>query len=308
MQHAGATRKFASVQSGPGPGLAFAALIAGNVSLAFGPWLVRLVDVGPVAAGFWRLGLALPLLLLLAKVARTPIPSMPRTLWVMLAIGGLFFAADLGAWHAGILHTRLANATLFGNVASFIFAIYGFVIARERPSRGQVAAFALAIGGVALLMGRSYELSSKNLIGDLLCLAAGLFYFGYLVAIDRARGRLQPLPALALSTLFGVLPLFLFAWVLGERILPHDWTPLVLLALGSQVFGQGLLVYAIGHLSPVVIGLGLLTQPAIAATIGWAAYGERLEPMDIAGMVAIGIAMVLVRRPARQADIAPPPT
>ena len=26
----------------------------------FGPWLVRLAGVGPVAAGFWRLALALP--------------------------------------------------------------------------------------------------------------------------------------------------------------------------------------------------------------------------------------------------------
>ena len=39
--------------------LAFPALLLGNIALAFGPWLVRLADVGPVAAGFWRLALAL---------------------------------------------------------------------------------------------------------------------------------------------------------------------------------------------------------------------------------------------------------
>ena len=44
------------------------ALLLGNVALAFGPWLVRLADVGPVAAGFWRLTLALPFLLLVARV------------------------------------------------------------------------------------------------------------------------------------------------------------------------------------------------------------------------------------------------
>jgi len=281
------------------PGLAFAALFGGNVALAFGPWMVRLSDVGPVAAGFWRLAIGLPFLMLLAKATRTPVPPMKRALWETLAIGGLFFAADLGAWHAGIHHTRLANATLFGNVASFIFVIYGFVVARRRPSRVQIGAFALAIAGVALLMGRSYELSAKNLIGDLLCLAAGIFYFFYLVAIDRARGLMQPLPTLVISTAFGVLPLLAIAWMLGERILPGDWTPLVLLAIGSQVVGQGLLVYAIGHLSPVIVGLGLLTQPAIAALIGWSAYGERLTPADMAGMIAIGAALILVRLPAK---------
>ena len=34
--------------------LAFGALLLGNAALAFGPWLVRLANVGPAAAGFWR--------------------------------------------------------------------------------------------------------------------------------------------------------------------------------------------------------------------------------------------------------------
>ena len=42
---------------------AFAALIVGSCALALGPWLVRLSGTGPVAAGFWRLSLALPFLL-----------------------------------------------------------------------------------------------------------------------------------------------------------------------------------------------------------------------------------------------------
>jgi hypothetical protein len=37
-------------------------LILANLFLAAGPWLVRLADVGPVAAGFWRLALAVPFL------------------------------------------------------------------------------------------------------------------------------------------------------------------------------------------------------------------------------------------------------
>ena len=59
--------------------------------------------------------------------------------------------------------------------------------------------------------------------------------------------------------------------------------------------GQGLLVYAMGHLSPTVVGLGLLTQPAVAALIGWLAYGERMTPMDGVGALAIATALILVR-------------
>ena len=42
--------------------MAFAALLLGNVALAFGPWMVRLADTGAVAAGFWRLFIAIPFL------------------------------------------------------------------------------------------------------------------------------------------------------------------------------------------------------------------------------------------------------
>ena len=49
----------------PPPPLAFAALVAGNVAIAFGPLLVRYADSGPIATGFWRLALAVPFLALM---------------------------------------------------------------------------------------------------------------------------------------------------------------------------------------------------------------------------------------------------
>ena len=71
------------------------------------------------------------------------------------------------------------------------------------------------------------------------------------------------------------------------------------LALASQVLGQGLLVYGIGTFPPLIVGLALLTQPAISAVVGWFAYGERLSPVDWIGALAIAAALVLVRLPER---------
>ena len=280
-------------------------MLAGNVCLAFGPWFVRLAGngpagIGPIASSFWRLALAAPILILLARQGRDRLPRMDAGLWSAVAIGGLFFAADLAAWHAGIFHTRLANATLFGNSSSFLYPIYGFLIARRLPGRNQLLAMILAVAGTALLLGRSYELSTRYLLGDLLCMLGGLLYTGYLVAMGRARERLAPLHALAISTTVGMLPLLLFAWAMGERIIPGDWTAVILLAIGSQVLGQGFMIYAIGHLPPIVFGLGLLSQPVIGAAIGWTIYGERLSMLDLVGAVVIGVALVLVRRPDRR--------
>jgi drug/metabolite transporter (DMT)-like permease len=280
--------------------LAFPALILANLFLAAGPWMVRLADVGPVAAGFWRLALALPFLAWMAwrQSAGRPFPGW--TLIAAIAAGGIFFAADLAAWHEGILRTKLANATLFGNFASFLFAIYGFLLIRALPRPMQGIALLLAAAGSVLLLGNSYELSRVHFTGDLLALLAGLFYAFYLVAVDRARRAMKPWPVLAIATAAGALPILFLALALGERIMPNDWTPVIALSISSQLIGQGLLVYAMGHLSPVVVGLAFLTQPIASAAIGWAAYDERLSLTDGIGALLICAALVLIRGPERK--------
>src|SRR6185503_1341843 len=96
---------------------AFLAVLAGSTALAFGPWLVRLSGVGPVAAGFWRLALALPFLFVIAWQTGQPVHWPRRRLALLAACAGFFFAADLAAWHIGIRMTKLGNSTLFGNVS-----------------------------------------------------------------------------------------------------------------------------------------------------------------------------------------------
>ena len=116
--------------------------------------------------------------------------------------------------------------------------------------------------------------------------------------------RPQRLAALdvSLEVSLAAAPLLLgMALAAGEPILPGEagWTPLVTLAVSSQVVGQGLLVFSLRHFPPLIIGMALLTQPALAALVGWLAFGEMLVPLDILGMVLVGAALVLARAPGR---------
>src|SRR3954452_8361915 len=200
--------------------LAFLAVLIGSTALAFGPWLVRLSGTGPVAAGFWRLGLALPFLFAIAAATKQPVHWPGRRLALLVAVAGFFFAADLAAWHVGIHMTKLGNATLFGNTSSFAFAAWGMWLARRLPSPMQAGALFLAALGAALLMGSSAELSARNVTGDLLALFAGLLYTGYLIAVQKARGAIQPLPLLFIASAAGAIMLLPTSLALGERIVP----------------------------------------------------------------------------------------
>ncbi|MFM1981599.1 MAG: hypothetical protein RJB22_318 [Pseudomonadota bacterium] len=279
-----------------------AALFLGNFALAFGPWLVRLADVGPSASAMWRMALAAPFLFLIAGVRRQPLLLPTAGLYWIMALSGLFFAIDLAAWHIGILKTKLANATLFANAASLFFPIWGFLVARSLPSRREGMAFAIAAAGAVLLVGRSAELSRDNLLGDMLCLAAGIFYTAYLVVIAQARQSLPSWTLLASSTVATIPPLLLIAVLLGEQIMPSNWTPVIALAVVSQLIGQGMMVFALGRVTPLVFGLALLTQPVVSATMGWITYGETLAAPDLVGAAMIGLALILVRQPDRSKD------
>ena len=69
----------------------------------------------------------------------------------------------------------------------------------------------------------------------------------------------------------------------------------MVLALLSQVLGQGLLVFALRAFSPMIIGLALLMQPAVAVAYGFLAFGEVLGPFDMVGMVMVGAALAVAR-------------
>jgi len=281
--------------------IAFPLFLAGSAILSAGPLLVRLADVGALSSAFWRLGLAVVPLFLLARLAAPGgARDRPPTHLGWFVAAGFFFAADLAAWHLGIERTTLANAALFANGASFLYPLWGYAVARAWPSPRARGALLLAGAGLALLMGLSAEISPRHLAGDLLCLLAAVFYTGYLVAMDHARGATSAFTALARATLASALMLLPAALLAPGAFWPQDWTPLLLLALGSQVVGQGLVIFALPHLSPVASGLGLLVQPVLAAAMGWLWFDERLSAGEILGMAAILAALVLVRLPERR--------
>jgi drug/metabolite transporter (DMT)-like permease len=279
------------------PRFVFPIFLLGSAMLSAGPLFVRLADVSALSSAFWRMALAVPLLFAVALITDRGTPLLPRSgrLWLVLA--GALFAADLSAWHFGIGRTSMANATMLGNSAAFLFPVWGYFVVRQWPTRAAALALCLAVIGIALLMGQSASISTGNLFGDLLCFTAAVFYTAYLVVMDRSRGALSAMGALAPATAAGAICLLPFALVAPGAFWPQDWVPVVLLALSSQVVGQGLVIFALPHLPPIASGVGLLSQPAIAALIGYIWYGEVLTPMDLAGVTLLFAAILIVRRP-----------
>jgi len=274
--------------------LAFCALLAGAVGIAFAPIFVRLSEVGPSATAFYRLALALPILWVWMTVEgrnaeATKRPMTARGRW-QLIVAGLFFAVDLALWHWSIKFTSVANATLFANSAPIFVTLGARVLFGERIRRSFIGALAIALAGAALVVGVSLHLTAGHVLGDALAVGAAIFYGSYMLCVKHLRRTFSTATIMAWSGLSASPALLLAAFASGENLLPahtSGWLTVFALALISQVGGQSLIAYAFAHLPASFSSLSLLLQPAVAALLAWMILGEGLGLLQALGGVVI---------------------
>src|SRR5579872_4171506 len=229
----------------PAP-LALPALIAGAIAIGFSPIFVRLSELGPVATGFYRLFLALPLLWLWmhreGRAAPTEVRRLPMI--VPMAVPGLLFAGDIFFWHWSITKTTVANATLFANFAPVIVAIGAWLYLRERITLQFVVGLGLSMAGAALLVNASATLGTRYVFGDLLGLITACFFGSYVVVVARLRDRHSASAIMFWSSAVTCVLLLAATLATGEGLVPANssgWTTLLALAWISQAIGQGLI-------------------------------------------------------------------
>ena len=288
--------------------LALFALIAGAIFIGLSPILVRLSEVGPVATAFYRVFLGLPLMLVwLSTMNRTVPEHDPAPISIrdrlLLLLPGVFFAGDLGFWHWSINLTTVANATLFANFAPIYVTLVSALVFKERFNRLFITALVLALVGAIVLMSSSANFSARHLQGDILGMITAVFYAGYLLTIGRLRARFSTITIMFWSSLTASLILFPISWFTGVFSFPETvwgWLILIVLASVSHLGGQGLIAWALAHLSTAFSSLSLLIQPVFSALLAWMLFGEALGPIQIGGGLTVLFGIYLARRANNQ--------
>ena len=282
---------------------ALGALLAGATFIALSPIFVRasLADgVGPTAAAFWRVALAVPALWIVFGLTHRPRVQRDYGIGPLLFAAALAFAGDLVFWHKSIQLTSVANATLLANLASIFVTLAAWIFLRQRPTRTFLAGLAASLAGVALLVHASLGFSTTGLVGDALGVVTAMFYAGYLLAVKGLRDRGESaLYLMAVATTITAVLLFPVALATGEQMTPQSaagWWILVGLALISHAAGQGLIAYALAHLPAAFSSVSLLFQPVMAALFAWLLLAEPLVPLQIAGGGVVLVGIYLARR------------
>jgi drug/metabolite transporter (DMT)-like permease len=278
-------------------------LLAGGIAIGFSPIFVRLSELGPIATGFYRLLLALPLLWLWMRFeGPRAAPRASAIPWLAMAVPGILFAGDILFWHWSITYTTVANATLLANLAPVIVTVGAWLYLRERVTAAFLAGMALAMGGAALLVNASATLGARYVLGDMLGVITACFFGSYVVAVARLRDRHAASTVMFYSSVVTCIILLAATLIAGESLLPRSpsgWIVLLALAWISQAMGQGFIAYALGHLPASFSALAILIEPLTAAVLGWLWLGEALGVLQAVGGIIVLAGIAVARRASR---------
>lgn len=277
--------------------------VLGALVIAFSAILVRLAEVSPSTAAFFRCAYALPVLGLLAWLDRRRYGPRPLRERVLMWGAGVMFAADLTFWHHSIEAVGAGLATVLGNVQVVLVGLIAWAVLGERPDNRSLAAIPVVFAGVVLISG----VIGAGAYGDDPMLGV---VFGVLTAISYALFILilrhgntddrRPAGPLFDATLSGAV----FSALGGVAVGDIQWAPgleaqawLVLLALSSQVVGWLLISVSLPRLPAVLTSILLMLQPVSTVLLGAVLLSEAPSAVQLLGVtiVVAGVAVATVK-------------
>jgi drug/metabolite transporter (DMT)-like permease len=287
---------------------AYLALVAGIVCIAWSAIFVRWTDIPGPASAFYRM--LIPAVVLLPTFATDrKRERLTGHTWMIIGLGGLFFALDLALYNTAILRTSAANATLLGNNTPIVVGLLTWMVFRRRPQPAFWLGLILAIGGSMVILWGDLARHALFGVGDVMALGAAACFAVYLLATEQVRTTTSTLTFLRLSMIATTLVLLLLNFAMGISLrVPqrHTWWALLGLGLVSQLGGYLALTYALGHLPATITSISLLTQGPLTAAMAAVLLGEPLTLPQIVGgaFVLLGVALAhRQRHPEEEANI-----
>lgn len=245
-------------------------LIAGASIISFSGVYVKLVNVGPTAAGFYRtfIGAIILLILLIIKKER---------LWyginnfLISTLCGIAFAVDLFCWHKSVLYIGPGLSTILANFQVFFLAAFGFFILKERIGIRFLGSIIVAIIGLFMIVGFKWGAFPDNYrLGIFLALITAAAYSSYILLmrlLQSKEKRLTTTANLANVSIVTSACLCLMSVFEGQSLIIPDVPSMAYLfiyGLMSQVVAWLLISKALPDVKTSLAGLILLLQPALA--------------------------------------------
>lgn len=267
-------------------------LLTGSICISFAPIFIRLADVSPDSAGFYRMLFASLSLFLLMRLKGVSL-SMHRKTLLLLVWGGFSLSLDFMCWHRSIHYVGPGLATLIGNFQIFFTAIFSCLLFREKISRMFVTAVVMALLGMFCITGVDLgSLDEGYRLGILFGIGTAIFYSGYILLLKSAMNHQEIsgisamfVVAVTCTGFFGVItPVTGPSFIIPD---PRSFWALLGAGVVCTTIGWSLISTAIKHTTATITGLFLLLQPALAFVWDVLFFSRATEGREVFGVLLI---------------------
>jgi drug/metabolite transporter (DMT)-like permease len=259
-----------------------------------GPFYV-MTGMDPYAVVLWRMGLAAPLFLAWSA-ARGELRVAPGEGGRLVA-GALLLAFHFLLWVKAFQLTDYASNLLL-LVAQPVMAAVVAVRRGERTARGLVPSIVLATSGLCTIAGGDFALGGRALVGDLMCIVAGMTITVFYIVTRAARAGTPLGTFMGLTFAIGAAITLPVVWIGGAPVVGYPapaWGWLAALVLVTTVAGHGLINLAARHVSLFTLNIVIVLEPAIAILLGALLFGASAGASAIVGglllVAAVGVGL-----------------
>ncbi len=248
---------------------------------------------------FWLSSLVFVGYLTLVGIRRGQVQLTWRKLRIALP-GGLGLAGDVAFFFSAVKLTTVANATIVIALQPLLMMYLGTKLLGERVRAAQIVWSFVALCGVGVLVFGSSGLPEWSLTGDLLSAGALVAWTAYLFFSKATGDRLTPLEYTAATGLITAVVNTPLVFVFGQEMSWPDERSWIL--LGAMVLGSGMGAHLLMNWSiqriPVWFGSTMLSMliPACAAAMAWIFLGERMNAVQVVGILVTLGALVAITR------------
>lgn len=265
-------------------------LLPAVLAVATSSLFIRLADVPPIAAAFWRAAIA--------GIAFLPFFAFPaiRRQWrglsvkTFLAVCGATFiiAVHNILFITSLSYTSVAASTVLTCSQPIFTAFLGAIFIGEAVSKRAILGLIGAMTGAVLISLPQGGITTLK--GNLLAIAAAITVATFVLCARKLRQHTPLFPFQFTVHLGSVVYLFLFAQIFSVPLTGFDadsWKALLLLGLVPTFIGHTLLTYSVGYIKAYLVSLAIVGEPVGATLLAAIFLGEIPPWQTIIGGVIV---------------------